>query len=251
MKEVVTMPKDPRDLTALEAKIKKLDQNTPLSHRLRRSFSWLERAAVEKDTDAKCIFLWVSFNAAYATDLHAETDKLPEWQRRERYFDELTRVGFRIDREVQESLSVPIAHLMNNEYIFWGFWDTVSRSNRPFNWKNWKGKKKFEEERGKVGSILTLTDATATDMRYVLERVFNRLYVLRNQLMHGCSTHRSDAKKGKHLNHRQVENGAKILETLIPLFLSTMANHPDDPGDEKWGKISYPVRDDIREDRRH
>ena len=58
--------------------------------------------------------------------------------------------------------------------------------------------------------------------------------------MHGCAT-----QEGA-LNRRQVNDGAEILEVLVPLFVDIMADHPD----ENWGKISYPVREDIREGHR-
>ena len=74
---------------------------------------------------------------------------------------------------------------------------------------------------------------------YVLSRVFDRLYVVRNRLMHGCATQDGT------LNRRQVQGGRDILEAPVPLFLDMMADHPE----VDWGKISYPVRDDIREDR--
>ena len=48
------------------------------------------------------------------------------------------------------------------------------------------------------------------------------------------------------LNRRQINDGAEILEVLVPLFVDIMVDHPD----EDWGKISYLVREGIREDRR-
>lgn len=41
-----------------------------LGLRVHRALSWLERAELtEEDLDAKFIFLWVAFNAAYANDI--------------------------------------------------------------------------------------------------------------------------------------------------------------------------------------
>ncbi|EQB4026034.1 hypothetical protein ACYJKZ_006435, partial [Pseudomonas aeruginosa] len=46
------------------------DQQHPnLSLRLHRALSWLNRAEQAEDTDGRFIFLWIAFNAAYATDI--------------------------------------------------------------------------------------------------------------------------------------------------------------------------------------
>ena len=42
------------------------DQEKSLSIRIHRSLSWLGKAEQETDEDAQFIFLWISFNAAYA-----------------------------------------------------------------------------------------------------------------------------------------------------------------------------------------
>lgn len=39
-----------------------------LSLRVHRALSWLDRAEQDDDPDSRFIFLWIAFNAAYATD---------------------------------------------------------------------------------------------------------------------------------------------------------------------------------------
>ena len=234
------MPDGPQVPEGLKEKLLQLDERSALRHRLRRSVSWLERAGAENDADAKCILLWVSFNAAYAIERKAEFaqwGRLDEWERQEKYFEQLTGVGFRrIHYVIRERLREPVHRLMDNVYIFWGFWDCVT--DDPFDWENWRRKRRFETERAEVRDQMEIPSAACT--MYVLNRVFDRLYVLRNQLMHGCATQDGT------LNRRQVQDGGDILEALVPLFLDMMVGRPD----VDWGKISYPVRDDIREDRR-
>lgn len=60
--------------------------------------------------------------------------------------------------------------------------------------------------------------------------VFDRLYVLRNQLIHGGATWNSQ------INRAQVADGIAILGTLVPLVLAIMMEHPQDYGD-----VLYPV----------
>jgi hypothetical protein len=69
------------------------------------------------------------------------------------------------------------------------------------------------------------------DTARVLAIVFDRLYVLRNQLVHGGATWNSG------VNRQQVKDGAAILGTLLPLLLDLMITHPA----QDHGEILYPV----------
>ena len=55
----------------------------------------------------------------------------------------------------------------------------------------------------------------------VLGIVFDRLYVLRNQLVHGGATWNSQ------INRAQIEDGVAILGTLVPLILAVMMERPE------------------------
>ena len=75
---------------SLRGKVQTLKHTPDLGHRLRRSISWLERANDEAGADAKCVFLWIAFNAAYAVDRNTDFSRTGEdgneWQSRRRYF---------------------------------------------------------------------------------------------------------------------------------------------------------------------
>src|SRR5690606_40907016 len=43
-------------------------QHSNLRLRVHRALSWLDRAEQAEDLDGRFIFLWIAFNAAYATD---------------------------------------------------------------------------------------------------------------------------------------------------------------------------------------
>ena len=64
----------------------------------------------------------------------------------------------------------------------------------------------------------------------VLSIVFDRLYVLRNQLLHGGATWNSQ------VNRQQISDGANILGTLVPLIIALMIAHPE----LDFGEILYP-----------
>ena len=63
--------------------------------------------------------------------------------------------------------------------------------------------------------------------------MFDRLYVLRNQLMHGGSTWNSA------VNRNQVRDGAAIMGFLMPVFVDIMMDNPQ----ADWGRPFYPVVD--------
>ena len=65
----------------------------------------------------------------------------------------------------------------------------------------------------------------------VLGIVFDRLYVLRNQLVHGGATWNSRA------NRSQVKDGANIMSAVVPVFVELMLDQPD----VDFGEILYPV----------
>jgi len=70
------------------------------------------------------------------------------------------------------------------------------------------------------------------DVRFFLLRiVFDRLYVLRNQLVHVGATWKSG------VNHTQVRDRAAVLGWMLPVFIDIMMDHPD----RDRGRPCYPV----------
>jgi hypothetical protein len=65
----------------------------------------------------------------------------------------------------------------------------------------------------------------------MLSIIFDRLYVLRNQLLHGGATWNSK------INRQQVTDGGKILAKLIPAIISLLI----DAEKNDFGDIMYPV----------
>ena len=89
------------------------------------------------------------------------------------------------------------------------------------------GKKRFFLAKDK---LLYALEEKKTDK--VLTGLFQRLYTLRNQILHGGSTFNSK------VNREQVKDGCNILSFLIPVMLEIMMKHHDDI---EWGKPFYPV----------
>jgi hypothetical protein len=71
------------------------------------------------------------------------------------------------------------------------------------------------------------------DTARILSILFDRLYVLRNQLVHGGATWNSD------VNRDQVRDGASLLGCLLPIFIDLMMDNPQ----HEWPMPNYPVVD--------
>ena len=63
--------------------------------------------------------------------------------------------------------------------------------------------------------------------------VMGRLYVMRNQLIHGGATYQS------RVNRDQIRDTSRLLSQLLPLIVDIMLDNPA----EAWGEVYYPVVD--------
>ena len=194
----------------------------PLALRVHRSLSWLTRAEQEKaDDDVRFILLWVGFNAAYASDM----DRAIENERSlfQSFFTTLVRFDgkHRIYDVVWKRFSQEIRILLDNRYVFQPFW--AHHNGVPGN-ADWEAQ--LERNRSRVGKALKEHDTAK-----ILSVLFDRLYVLRNQLVHGGATWNSD------VNRDQVRVGASVLSCLLPVFIDLMMDNPS----EDWPMPHYPV----------
>ncbi len=197
-----------------------------LGLRVRRATSWLSRAEAEMrdepgDPDAAFLFLWITFNALYAEDtdrFHNASD--PGAARR--FFVKVCRLDR--DRVVYDAIwsrfSGPIRLLLDNPYVYKRYW--MDR-NKPGGGSGWQARFAARKER-------THRARARQDTYAILCELFERLYVLRNQLVHGGATWNSKA------NRDQVKDGQAIMAILVPHFLAIMiANHEAD-----WGRPHFP-----------
>ena len=196
----------------------------PVGLRVHRAISWYGRAMAEtKDPDVRFILLWIGFNAAYAGHIETEPEKEREGFRT--FFDSLVTLDarHRIYDAVWDRFSQEVRTLLANKYVFAPFWH--HRNGQPGH-ASW--------ERQLAGSQREIQAAMKTfDTARLLRVVFDRLYVLRNQLVHGGATW-----NGK-VNRQQVRDGAAVLAWMLPIFIDIMM---DNPG-HAWGKPYYPVVD--------
>jgi hypothetical protein len=111
--------------------------------------------------------------------------------------------------------------LLNNKYIFAPFWN---HHNGLEGYADW-------QERLSASQRAVSTTLAQQDTSRILAIVFDRLYVLRNQLVHGGATWNSS------INRDQVRDGAGVIGWLLPIFIDVMMDNPQ----QEWGAVAYPV----------
>lgn len=202
---------------------------TPLTLRVHRALSWLRRAEAEdQDHDVRFILLWIGFNAAYAGDVEASaSDSAPEGERGlfQTFFSTLVKFDarHRVYDAVWQRFSHEIRLLLDNRYVYHPFWQHQNGASGYGDWE-------LKLERSRTAIKHALRDH---DTARILSILFDRLYVLRNQLVHGGATWNSD------VNRDQVRDGTSILSCLLPIFIDLMMDNPE----HTWPMPNYPVVD--------
>jgi hypothetical protein len=208
--------------TRLKKKLKDQSiRNEDFRIRIHRSISWLSCAEkLPNELDLKYLALWISFNSCYAIDL-TEKNQKSEKEKFRKFISTLVKNDHetRISNLLWNKFSGPIRILISNQYVFNCYWD-YQRGER-LEWENAhkisiNAANKYLANNNTVG---------------LLEIILDRLYVLRNQIMHGGATYKSK------INRSQIADGTRIIEMLIPVIIDIMLQNPD----EDWGRILYPV----------
>ena len=196
---------------------------TALALRTHRALSWLQRAEQEKhDADARFIFLWIAFNAAYANEIGHRRD----------FSERRQLLGFMIrlvdsDNDnllyqmIWRRYAQSIRLLIDNQFVYQPYWDHLNGLRTEAEWQESFARSKASANRA-LGRMNT---------KKVFAVTFDRLYTLRNQLVHGGSTW-----NGK-VNRAQVTDGARILGDIVPIVIHLMMENPN----HVWGDPCYPV----------
>lgn len=211
------------DASALKERHRNIrgDQPESLRIRIHRAISWLSRAEQEDgDLDARYIFLWIAFNAAYASEFGFEQQ---EREQVRRFIERLLRLDLR--QQLHDALfrqfSGPIRTLIDNRFVFEPFWRAVRNYESDGAWET-----SFAGSRKRA-----LQAVMDKEIDVLLSIVLDRLYVLRNQLIHGGATWNGAT------NRVQVRDGVAILDVLVPIVIDLMMQGKE----EDFDAIAYPV----------
>lgn len=196
-------------------------QPEALRLRIHRTLSWLARAEREAtDHDARFIFLWIAFNAAYASEFGFEQR---EREQTHAFLARLLRLdtGRHLHAALFGQFTGPIRTLIDNRFVFEPFWRALREHDASGSWET-----SFAAAKKRA-----LDAVMANDTATLLSIVLDRLYVLRNQLIHGGATWDGAT------NRAQLRDGTAILGTLVPQVIELMMAG----GDEAWGGAAFPV----------
>ncbi|MBY8951579.1 hypothetical protein J1G36_06690 [Pseudomonas carnis] len=175
-----------------------------LTLRVHRALSWLNRA--EQADDGRFIFLWIAFNSAYATDIDEQSTF-------KAFLDKLCALDTAnlIDNLVWSAFSGSIRALLDNPYVFQSFWDYRNGKITEQQWTE-----RFASGRRAAQQALANRNTPA-----VLGVLFNRIYTLRNQVMHGGATWNSS------VNRDQLRDCSNLLGKLVPVIILLMLDNPE------------------------
>ena len=204
-------------------RLKRHNYTDDFSIRIHRSLSWINRAEKkDEDIDSRFIFYWIAFNSAYSA---IQKSQYFETERRiyKDFFEKILRydTSENIYNSIWNQFSGSVRNLLNNKFIFGPFWNFHNGHEGFENWED-----KFRES--KSVAIKALQNKNTL---LILEILFDRLYTLRNQILHGGATWNGN------INRSQIKDGESIIRFLVPNLLQIMMNNQN----ENWGKLVFPV----------
>jgi hypothetical protein len=129
------------------------------------------------------------------------------------------------ERLIYENIWSRFSHeirlLLDNQFVFAPFWKHQSGQPGGAGWEI-----TFDAAKRSAQGALARNDTAL-----VLAILFDRLYVLRNQLIHGGATWNGST------NRDQLRDGVAILSSFLPIFIDLMMENPD----KVWSQPTYPV----------
>jgi hypothetical protein len=204
----------------LTRKLKSAALPETLTIRLHRAISWLKSAEKQDgNLDLKFISLWIAFNACYAADLNGISSKTEKAKLRDFTSSLVQFDRTRLYNLFWEKYSGPVRVLIENKFVFEKFW---------------------EYNRGEAADYLPAFNKSITTalnclskehIEGLMEIVLERLYTLRNSIVHGGSTYNSK------LNRTQLKDACNIMQLLVPIIIDIMLENSQ----HDWGEIAYPV----------
>jgi len=204
----------------LSRKLKASNLPETLTIRIHRAISWVKSAEKQEgNLDMKFLSLWIALNACYGVDINGISSK-PERTKLRDFTSSLVLYDrSRLYNLFWEKFSGPVRVLIENKFIYEKFWE--------FN-------------RGEIQDYLTPFNKSITtahnclskeNIEGLLEIVLERLYTLRNSIVHGGATFNSK------LNRTQLRDASNIMQLLVPIIIEIMMEN----NDHNWGDIAYPV----------
>lgn len=191
----------------------------PTAIRFHRACSWLQRAeqAVPEDLDLVLLSQWVAFNALYGQWDHGVREPLAD---RECWAHFLERILHLDQRQVVQTMLQThkplVMAIFDDEFLSRYFWQEPCDKRA-----NQSKKTKYDAR----------TWFVCGNWLLILDRLVERIYFLRCQLVHGASTFNGQ------LNRVAIRHCCQAMDHLLRAFLLVWIQAG---ADEDWGILCYP-----------
>jgi hypothetical protein len=192
----------------------------PTAIRFHRACSWLDRAEQLEhaaDSDSVLINQWIALNALYGQWNQARNEPEEDRNGWRGFFDRLLRLdqsGHLAD--VLTEHRPLVLSLLEDEYLMSFFWkEPTEQTKRSARNQKKKAQGWYFERSWTI----------------LLDRLIERIYLLRCQLIHGAAT------CGGKLNRTALRRSTRMLWHLMPAVLLVIIDHGSD---EDWGPLCYP-----------
>jgi len=192
----------------------------PTNIRFHRACSWLQRVGEIRDDevlDHLLLSLWTAFNALYGQWNGERQEPVSDVECWQHFLDRMLELA---RGELIE------AQLTGHNKLAMTFFDDEYLSR--FFWQKPTDKRAKRVRRTRVDAQMWYAEKNWT---MVLERLFERIYLLRCQLVHGASTYDSS------YNRIAIRRCSQMMEHLLRTFLRVWAQWGSD---EDWWIMCYP-----------
>jgi hypothetical protein len=192
----------------------------PTAIRLHRTFSWIARcdeAADGEDADLRLICLWIGFNGVYGRWDEQRQEPLPDRLCWRQFLDRLLVLDTsgHIAGMLQAERDL-VMEILDDEYLSSFFWQEPGQIRAS------------KSKKAKYDARTWYLDAK---WGLILDRLVERIYLLRCQLVHGAATF------GGKLNRQSLARCITMLRHLMNAILLALIDHG---AEEDWGAMCYP-----------
>ncbi len=191
--------------------------------RVHRALSWIKAAEENTNNNIAFISLWIAFNSLYGSGEESNQKHCPERRSFKDFFAKvipLDKEGY-ISTEIWTQYTNLFKNFISNKYVCEAFWL----------WQNNEINEAEFIRRFELDITISKKAMGSQESVKFLGILFDRMYILRNQIFHGASTFDSN------VNKEQLDLAVKILHRIIPVLVDILMDNPE----ENWGTIAYPV----------
>ena len=186
--------------------------------RMHRAISWLYACEENVNDDLAFLSGWIGFNSCYSIppEKMGETEYARIWRFMQELLDE-DNANLISSYVFDEQVGL-IDALMNNQYLFRNFWISIHIQE-----EGWM-------EEYETSNVRMHIDRDQKNTLNHCNSILQRVYVLRNQVIHGAATFESS------MNREQM----KVCNTFMYGFLLRVINVMIKNNTKDWGQINYP-----------